>query len=113
MRLLGAVLIFTRVDAAAPPSNAATRRALRELAGRWVTEASGDGLVVDRSTPENPAGDRRGFSVLGAALVAANFQIGLPVRRALLRLLGIKDRQARARSSADRSQPGAPCPTHQ
>jgi hypothetical protein len=27
--------------------------------------------------------------------VAANFQLGLPVRRALLRLLGIKDRHQR------------------
>jgi len=58
---MGAVLIFTSVDAAAPPSNAATRRALRELADRWDAEASGDGLAVDRSTPESPAGDGGAF----------------------------------------------------
>src|SRR6266513_2862681 len=59
---MGAVLIFTSVDAAAPPSNAATRRALRELVDRWDAEASGDGLAVDRSTPESPAGDGGAFS---------------------------------------------------
>ena len=68
MRLLGAVLIFARVDAAAPPSNAATRRALRELIDRGDAEASGDGLAADRSTPESPAGDRRGFSLTAAGL---------------------------------------------